>query len=555
MTPRALPALLALLLLVAGQAAAHGFSIGGEPEPYAILEAAPSRVVVMMTEPVEPSFSHVRVLDADGTEYATGKPYSADGNTSRLGIDVGSLPNGTYTVAWEARWLSDGHDTKGTYGFALGNATLPADFGASGAANAFAGPDALEVFLRTTLFIGAFLAVGGILFFLIVDKGASGPRGAWRAQVVALAGAVGVALASLLLLLRLTAAGYDTSPGAALGLLARSATETQIGGVLAVRILVSGALALLLGITLRNASRMTLLAATGAALPLLPTLTFTSHAAAAGLGLNLPILVDITHVLAGAAWVGGLPLLAWGLRHAPADDAKGAASLATRFSRYAMLASAAVILTGVGSTLARLPGLAGLWTTPYGQVLVAKVGLVAILVGFGAWNQFVLIPRGMRRAARGWRRLSSSSGIEAAVAALVLLAAGALTGLAPAPVGDAAQTRGFAPFHETLEGEAMAAELTIAPYRLGVNQFVVNLTIIENGTALDYAKKVELFLNYRGDVAGDESLGASTLVLEHVGDGKYVARGSLGLRGEWSATVFVQRPDAYDDAATFTLQV
>lgn len=537
---------LLLLPFVAGGAAAHGFAIGGDPEPYAILDAAPSRVVVWMTEPIEPALSHVRVLDPDGQEYGRGEAYAADGNTSRLAIDIAPLGNGTYTVTWEARWISDGHDTKGTYGFALGNATLPADFGAEGAASTFEGPDALEVALKTVLFGGAFLALGGILFFLLVDRGASGPGGAWRAQALALAGALAVAFASLALLLRLTASGYDTGLAAAIPQMGRMASETQLGGVLAVRTLFALALALLLGMTMRTPGRAPLLAASGAALPLLPTLTFTSHAAAAGIGLSMPILVDFAHLLAGAAWVGGLPLLAWGLRGAPSD----APALAIRFSRLAMLSSAAVIATGVLSSLARLPGPDALLSTAYGQVLVAKVVLVGALVAFGAWNQFVLIPRAART---GWSRLSRSTAAEAGVAALVLLAAGALTGLPPVP--PAAAALGPAVFHETLDGEAVTVELTVTPYRLGVNQFVVNLTIQENGTALDYAKKVEMFLNYRGEVAGDDKLGAATLALEHVEGGTYSARGGLGLRGEWSATVLVQRPDAYDDAATFTLKV
>jgi mono/diheme cytochrome c family protein len=73
---------------------------------------------------------------------------------------------------------------------------------------------------------------------------------------------------------------------------------------------------------------------------------------------------------------------------------------AARFSRLAAWALAAVVATGAFNAWAQLRNVGELVDTVYGRVLLAKVALVAVLIGLGAQNRYTLLPRLTRTAAR-----------------------------------------------------------------------------------------------------------------------------------------------------------
>lgn len=118
------------------------------------------------------------------------------------------------------------------------------------------------------------------------------------------------------------------------------------------------------------------------------------------------------HLLAAAAWIGGLPALAVAL-------ARGLDHAALRFSRLATLA--VIILAGTalyqGTILSGgLPGLIG---TSYGWMLGLKASLFITLLAMAAVNRFRMMPRlPASRAA-----LARSVSVETAIGLLAILAA------------------------------------------------------------------------------------------------------------------------------------
>jgi putative copper export protein len=76
-----------------------------------------------------------------------------------------------------------------------------------------------------------------------------------------------------------------------------------------------------------------------------------------------------------------------------------------------------------------LEHLSSLWQTPYGQVLLVKLFLVAITLMIGAYNFRRVQPRLVNEA--GSARLRRSAVIELSVGFLILLATGFLTGISP----------------------------------------------------------------------------------------------------------------------------
>ncbi|MDH3540376.1 MAG: CopD family protein, partial [Acidimicrobiia bacterium] len=104
-------------------------------------------------------------------------------------------------------------------------------------------------------------------------------------------------------------------------------------------------------------------------------------------------LVAVVHVGAGAVWAGGLLMLAhvvW-RRHRQGIPVR-ALQLAVRFSVVAAIAVVAAGAAGMALSVIILDSASDLWATPWGRLLLAKVGLVLAAGAAGAYNHKVLIP-------------------------------------------------------------------------------------------------------------------------------------------------------------------
>jgi putative copper export protein len=99
---------------------------------------------------------------------------------------------------------------------------------------------------------------------------------------------------------------------------------------------------------------------------------------------------------------------------------------------------AVLVLAGTYLTIARLPAVADLWETAYGQTLLVKLAIVCLALAWGAVHHFFVRPRiergdappGLRRSLLG----------ESAVAMTVLLVAAALVNAQPPAVEPAGGT-------------------------------------------------------------------------------------------------------------------
>ncbi len=170
----------------------------------------------------------------------------------------------------------------------------------------------------------------------------------------------------------------------------------------------------------------------GLAVPLLATLALTGHAA---MGEGVPGLLhrgnQMVHLLAAGAWLGGLIPLALLVRRAQAGRA-GTEPVLRRFSAYGTVAVLLILASGCVNTFALIDPLSGLFSTPYGNVLLAKLALVASMIGIALVNRLILLPSLSAREGEAVARLRRSLAIEIVAGALVLAAASLLGTLAPA---------------------------------------------------------------------------------------------------------------------------
>ena len=103
--------------------------------------------------------------------------------------------------------------------------------------------------------------------------------------------------------------------------------------------------------------------------------------------------VNLVHVAAASVWVGGvfaMTLLAWMRRRRRAEI--GLAEMVVRFSTIAAVSLAALSVAGLVMAWLVLDSPGDLFATSWGQVLLVKVGAVAIAAGLGGYNHFVLRP-------------------------------------------------------------------------------------------------------------------------------------------------------------------
>jgi copper transport protein len=363
-----------LLLGTAGPASAHATLEGADPADGTVLRTAPRNVTLTFSESVGLLTDSFRVYDPGNHLLRTRSAGHAPGrsDTARVSLPA-RLGTGTYTVAWRVV-SADSHPVSGALTFSVGKRT---------ATTASAIPDRTENPVTTGLYnIARYLAY--LSLAVLLGAGAfvayCRPPTATRLRAPAMAAAwTLLASTALLFLLR---APYEegAAPWADISLsaLAHSAT-TRPGALLLVRLallLLAAAGAALLRVRRRRLPRRVTLAVAGVlSVPLALTWAAAEHAAA---GIQVPVAITMAtlHLLAMAAWLGGLAALLRTLRGTPELPA----SVPARFSRLALASVTVLVLTGVYQSWRGLGSWQALTDTTYGRTLLAKLAAVAALL-------------------------------------------------------------------------------------------------------------------------------------------------------------------------------
>jgi len=273
--------------------------------------------------------------------------------------------------------------------------------------------DNTQSVLRAALYIGVFLLVGaGVFARYVGPEAATAQR--WRVWYLLSGGFLLALVATLYGVYHLTWMLGDSS------LIAGYLLETSQGNWLLLRIgLLAGLLFLSIGWF-----RLDRWLYPPLALGLLLTLTLTSHSVGGGLG---QMAAGLAHLAFAAVWGGSVLALAvvW-----PGTRYEALLRAIQRLSGLGLAAVIALSLMGLYLSWVRLGELAHLWNTAYGQRLLLKLGLVALVVGVAAVNRLWLLPRLRSKRVKGLRTVS----LEAALILGVLLSSGLLATTEPPPV-------------------------------------------------------------------------------------------------------------------------
>src|SRR5262245_1045165 len=241
--------------------------------------------------------------------------------------------------------------------------------------------------------------------------------------------------------------------------------DTRFGIVWCVRF----ALTFVLGLLLLRQALLSLQLA--AAIALAALLALVGHAGATpGAVGDIHLVSDMTHLLAAAAWLGGLPafaLMLWQARHMAEPRWYEFAVRATRrFSLVGVLSVSALLASGVVNSWNLLSGPRDLVMTDYGRLIAFKIGLFAAMVAIATVNHFYLTPQLPAPSAQ--RALQRNSLAEVCLGLCVLLFVGILGTLPPAAHRHAAP-EGISPeaAFVHIHGQEAMADVTIDPGRVG----------------------------------------------------------------------------------------
>jgi copper transport protein len=214
-----------------------------------------------------------------------------------------------------------------------------------------------------------------------------------------------------------------------------------------------------------------------------------------------------------------------------------------------------VLVAAAGLTLAwaEVRSWEALFGAAYGWVLLAKLGLVGLVLVVGAYNNRVLVPAIRRGTSQAWRRLSQTVRVEAAGLVVVLAVTAFLVAMLPARVsveaagmaehgahtGDDTHSGHHGPHEDDLAlGPDLRAHLVVDPATVGTNTVTVRLREPE-GAPFGDAEDVELRLSLpESDIAG------LTRSPEEVGPGHYRHTGAeFAPQGHWEIEIRVMVSD------------
>ncbi|WP_327709954.1 copper resistance protein CopC [Streptomyces sp. NBC_00464] len=379
-----------LLLAVAGPASAHAALTGSDPQDGAVVATAPKAVTLTFSEQVAMGEGSIRVLDPDGkradTEDAPRDLHS--GSTVKYGVSLHTgLPDGTYTVAWQAV-SADSHPVSGAFTFSIGapsetTVALPDNEAGGGLVGTLYG------IARYAAYAGFIVLAGGAAFVLACWQRGAGARPLQRLVVRGWMTLTAATIAMLLLRSPYTGSGKLGDAFDLDGL--KAVLDTKPGAALVSRLLLLGASALFIAVLFgayakredeREKKDLTFGLALGGAViaaGIAGTWALAEHAST-GIQPGIAMPVDVLHLLAVAAWLGGLTALLVALYRTP--DITAAA--VRRFSRIAFISVLVLTATGIYQSWRQVGSWSALTGTGYGQLLLVKVGLVAVLVGV-AW--------------------------------------------------------------------------------------------------------------------------------------------------------------------------
>jgi copper transport protein len=581
-----------ILLAWAAPAAAHAAVTASSPAQGAHLARVPHAVTVDFDQPVQPDSGGLVVLDSAGQQVQISSSHPAPGTLQA--VLPASLGSGAYVSDYTVTSV-DGHVVSGGIVFLVGNAR-------AGSIGALARPRTsmatrVDDFGQFLIYLGVLVA-SGLTFFLafILQAGEERRRLRRWAYAAAALGVVGMVV---------TGGAQSALTGGGLGSLAHWTIDSQsFGGKFGEQCAAQlvGLAACLGSLHLRTTMGRQFAAFYGLLIAAGAFVLFGHAITSSERWLSIP--ADVVHVAFVAMWAGGLVGLVTVLRTrrgaarragqlgarrlggAPAGPLEGppvaglsrpagagaptallerpaagvgiaagdlspgsdggallgdTAAVVGRFSTMAGISFAGILVAGTLLAVAEVGSVANLFETGYGQLLLAKIALVGLLLFLAGYNRYLLLPGLLSAAAtarpdivaRGWQRLASTVRLEAIGMVAVL---GVTAVLANGTPSNGATAPPPVPFTQAQPFAGGRVTLHITPNQALVNNWTVQFAG-RGGAPQDLAESVSIYL-----VLPSQNVGPIEQDMKKVGVGRFVLLNSPNppIVGTWQIVLQVQ---------------
>jgi len=528
----------------------------------------PSEVIFKFDQPVGGTGGAVRVYDSEGDEVDDGDVGHPGGRGPWLGVGLEpNLPDGTYTATYRVI-SADTHLVYGGLVFNLGHASAGGGVSVAGLIGKDQSGEVTKLgfgVVRFLDYLSIALMVGGLIFLVFAWRPAfaetRGSERRWAESAVVLGRRAAALLAFAVVLgVVVSVLGIVLQGASGAGVSLWSSLKWSIVGVtLDSRFgtvwLLRGIVWVLLGLLLleyrqppRTLRWPVPFLVLGAAY-LASTPAFSGHAS-----IESPVAVmfpsDFIHVLAASIWVGGVAFLVAALPAAlrplePRERTRLLSATLLRISPIALASVVAIAVTGLVQAYVDVRQVADLWETSYGMLVLAKMVLLVVLVGFGLVNRDRMIPRVRRLVTEGAppgsigalaRRTLRG---ELCVMLVVLGVTAALIAYTP-PI-DAAP----GPFSSSAELGQAELRVTVEPAEVGLN--TIQLVLADPRDGNQFKKTKELTVTAALPAKG---IGPLKMHVRADGPGKYTVSGAqLSPGGTWDLEI-TDRVSAFDEFAT-----
>jgi copper transport protein len=433
--------ILVVVLLLFGPtgALAHASLAASDPADGMVVAAAPSEIALTFSEIVSPLV--LRLILPDGSSRDL-DDVAFSGNTLRVAL-ADELPGGTHILSWRVV-SEDGHPVGGSVVFSIGApSAMP---GGAPTENADRLVRGLVWASKVALHGGIAFGIGGV--FALSWFGAGREAGRDVAAGFVMAGMVAAILSVGL-------QGLDALAEPVAGLVDPKVWETGLRtsfGKTALGLLVASVAALIAVVLPGRFGRApSMIAVLGAG----AAVAASGHAGSAEpQWLTRPLVA--LHAATMATWIGALVPLGLAMR----GGGGGATVMLQRFSRTIPWLLCVLLASGTVLAVIQVERRAALLSTDYGNVLIAKLALVAGLLALAAFNRWRLTPAIARGDAAARHSLIRAVAVEVLVAALVL---GTVAAWRFTPPPRALARAAAEPAWVHLHGPRVMADVTVTP--------------------------------------------------------------------------------------------
>jgi len=544
-------------------AAAHPFTEETIPSLASNAPVGTTEVIVYFSEPVDANFSEIKILDNGGSQIDNKDTNYYDGESSLI-VTTPPLEDGVYTVTTKVLSKVDGHLVPGAFLFGVGDVIIKDQNLPAVDLEIIFLPEAGARFpgiLGQTIVLGAVIAsliIWGTQNKQLIREELDKVEIFHHAKFMSITG-IGLMLVfiSNILTIVVQTIRLETSP--------LDVIQTYFGTIWLARMIITIILlAIWFGMdrkkTLSKRNQILMLVIS---LALISTSSLIGHGAASE--QTGALALDYIHNLVSAVWIGGIIYFVFVLLPTFSqlkESAREKMSLVIipRFSIAFIISIGIVVITGP-TLMWSLESDVGLITeSVFGQLIILKITIAAILVGLGGFVQFKVQNNAEKNFSSGkisvHNRLKKSLKVEA-VLGIILLGVVALLTNGTLPAGQIQQVSGQEVVYgfKTAEfSENAKFDIDISPFSSGVNTILVKVSDFEGNQLYD-SDQIKVKLSNPSKNISPIEVHMELIKQKENRSNEFQGELTFGFSGEWLIEIEAQRTENANESIMLNLLV